>query len=310
MLLKIQNDEALDSYISRNRLFLRDKLEVEDPFKLLQGDEWSIKELILIAEQMNWHCFTGFIKLIQLHTVYFRYHLVIDDVESMLLRHKYLEKSECGFGYATKRKDIAICLECIKTDIDRLGYSYWRRSHQDDIKVCAIHNLKLVTRCQFCNLAFRATNHCFYVLWSGCKCGRYILEAEIDLNNCRLELKRSRLYLDILSYNRKVECVAAYESFLSALNCNGRDKKIFNEVIEFRYERALFPWAKFGLVEEVKLQLQLGPEHLRISFHLVTALIFLLFTNFEEFIEYFALTLQKKSLQFESATEERAIIDS
>jgi hypothetical protein len=310
MLLKIQSDEALDSYISRNRLFLRDELEVEDPFKSLQGDEWSIKNLILIADLMNWHNFTGFINLVQLHTIYFRYHLIIDDIESMLLRHKYLEKSRCDFGYVTKRKDVAICLECIKNDIDRLGYSYWRRSHQDEIKVCAIHNTKLLTKCPFCNLAFRAKNHCFYVLWIGCKCGRYILEAETHINECRLELKRSKLYLDILNYDRKVECVAAHESFLSALSCNGRDKNLWNEVIESSYERALFPWTKLSLSEEVKLHLQCGPEHLRIFFHLVMALIFLLFTDFEEFVEYFTLTLHKKSLQFESATEKRASLDS
>lgn len=305
MLLKIQDDEALDSYISRNRLFLRDKLEVEDPFKSLQGDEWLIKDLMLIADLMNWNCFTGFIKLIQLHTIYFRYHLIIDDIESMLLRHSYLKKNKCRFGYVTKRKDIAICVECIKSDIERLGYSYWRRSHQDEIRVCATHNVKLLTKCPFCNLAFRATNHCFYVLWSGCKCGRYVLEFEIHTNECRLELKRSKLYLDILNYDRKIECVAAHESFLSALNCNGRNKNLWNEVVESRYERALFPWAKLSLSEEVKLQLKLGPEHLRICFRLVTALIFLLFTDYEEFIEYLTFTLHKKMLQFDSMTVKR-----
>lgn len=309
MLLKIQADEALDSFISRNKLFLKNKFEVEDPFKSLQGDVWSIKDLILVADLMSWHHFSGFIKLVQLHTIYFSHHLVVDDVEYMLLRHKFLEKSKCEFGYVTNGKDVAICLECVKSDIQLLGYSYWRRSHQDGISVCAKHNVKLLKNCPFCGLAFRAENHCLYILWSGCKCGRHILESEIKFNECRLELKRSKLHASILNYDRKFDCVIIYESFLTAMSCNERYEGLWNEVIESSYENILFPWANFSSFEEAISYLKFGPEHLRLMFYTVIALMFMLFKDFEEFIDYFKCILAKKSLQFESVTEIRVSID-
>jgi hypothetical protein len=259
---------------------------------------------------MSWHHFAGFIKLVQQHTVYFSYRLIVDDVESMLLRHRFLEKSNCDFGYVTKGKDVAICLECVKDDIERVGFSFWRRSHQNEINVCATHNVKLLKKCQFCDRAFRVENHCLNVLWSGCKCGRYILESETEINECSLELKRSKLNAAILNFDRKLDCVIAYESFLIALNCNERYKKLWNEVTDSRFDRVLCPWTKYDLHYEIKSYLSFGPEHLRVCCYIVTTLIFLLFTDFEEFIHSFKCILGKKSLQFESMTEKRASLDS
>lgn len=308
LILKIQKDEALDSYISRNRLVLRDKLGLKDPFESLQGNEWSIKDLIVIADLTKLKFFNGFINLIQMHTIYFRCHFVIDNIESMLLRHKYLELSKDDFGYVTRREDIAICIECVKGDISQLGYSYWRRSHQDEIKVCAIHNVELITKCQFCDNAFRAINHTSFVLWNGCKCGRHVLEAKARINECKLELKKSILYSDLLSFDRKIECVAIYESFLSALRSDGRSQDLWGEVIDERYESSLHLKAKFDFsYEEVKLLLKVGPENLRNCYPVVIALIFLLFTDFDEFVACIKIATQKKSLQFESVTEKRVI---
>jgi hypothetical protein len=80
-------------------------------------------------------------------------------------------------------------------DINELGYSYWRRI-PPRISVCATHNVKLLSKCDFCGKPFSRDGHAVDVMWRGCA-GHSLGEAEPVPNTDPVALRLAKFF-DIL----------------------------------------------------------------------------------------------------------------
>lgn len=70
--------------------------------------------------------------------------------------------------------DMAYCPECEADDRSRLGYAYWRVSHQLPlVTVCHTHGSPLVTGCLHCGLTL-PTHFVFAQPGRGCACGQFM----------------------------------------------------------------------------------------------------------------------------------------
>lgn len=244
MLLTIQHDEALDSFVSRNRHVFQKEFLRNNPFKLkLQSNSngWATSGIKAVASAMGWEGCYGFNKLLHLHTCFFQEVFIMGDSHQAYSAHHYDCRDNYELNYYVQREEISLCLECIKDDLDRIGFCYWRRSHQSQSNVCAVHNVILSRKCQFCAAPFNLKNRHFDLLWDRCKCGRSFLEGNIIYNEDEFELKMARLQLDIFSYGFHINSSAAYEAILARLIRDGADALPVPRQIGALYESRLPP---------------------------------------------------------------------
>lgn len=175
MLPQIQTDESLTSYVRRSLFLNRIGAGMEAFEQLTKCPEFRSTEVKMIASAMGWPGCYGFNRLIHNHTL-----KAVD----------FIFKSNQDFSYSQKqyiRDDVrfcdwkaSFCPDCVRDDLKRLGYSYWRR-FSPFITVCYKHNTVLMERCPFCNKVFSQTAHPLDVMWQGCR-GNYLNEA-ISLPN-------------------------------------------------------------------------------------------------------------------------------
>ncbi len=172
MPLKIRKNESLRSYVERNLFVPNSGLENEK-FQGLARSNWDSSQVKLIAEFLGWHGCRGFNKLLHRHTKYPWQSLLKSRFNHSYSDHEYISERTIFDSVSALR---SYCPVCAMEDKLKLGYSYWRRV-LPEVKVCAKHNVILLTECQFCDKPFAGSGHAGSVMWSGCS-GRQLGEAQ------------------------------------------------------------------------------------------------------------------------------------
>ena len=155
MLLRIQEDETLRSYIERS-IYLGFREKHVDLFKRFSEYSIGSGNIRAIASELGWKGCYGFNRLIHLHTQNYLRVVFCDFKDYSYSGRSYISK---GDKYSSNSDIIGFCPKCAKEDLSRLGFSYWRRVHCDGAKVCAKHNVILLKACPFCGECFSKVGH-------------------------------------------------------------------------------------------------------------------------------------------------------
>ncbi len=229
MLLRIQPDESLRSYVERN-LYLQFRNSDLDILKSaeLRYFSWSNRQVKLVGSIMGWHGCYGFNKLVHLHSDY--------PFRSVFKPAKFLAYSGAEYVYGQYCFDSladtrTYCPLCVNEDIQSLGYSYWRRLHPH-VTVCAKHNVDLLSYCQFCEQPFSRDGHSVQVMWSGC-CGRSLGSARPAANRDPLALRLAQFYERICLLEHHL----ALETVLRVLE--SKLKNIDNRIVDQSFREAI-----------------------------------------------------------------------
>ncbi|MFB1632776.1 TniQ family protein [Pseudomonas sp. AP-1] len=193
MLLKLQRDESLRSYVERNK-FIDPKSSFVESLDKWNNCSWGSDIVALIAKSLGWAGCYGFNKLLHNHT-----HAPWLRVFKSRFNHTYSESEYVSsiFGYDDLIECRSYCPLCVREDIQEFGYSYWRRIHHK-VTVCAKHNVGLLSYCQFCGKPFARRGHAVHVMWSGCS-GRHLGDAEPVVNRDPIALRLAHFYRELCS---------------------------------------------------------------------------------------------------------------
>lgn len=193
MLLQIQNEESLRSYVERN-IYVGWKQPHVEIFERLSKYSIGAADVKVIASVLNWRGCYGFNRLLHHHTNYPQYSIFKNIQDMSYSQRRYIS---AGYCYGSDRTITGFCPECVRGDLKSLGFSYWRRSHST-LKVCAAHNVTLVTSCPFCEKPFCHEGHGLDVMWNTCG-GHHLSECEATRNDDALELKKAKFFEEISS---------------------------------------------------------------------------------------------------------------
>ncbi|MNJ22143.1 hypothetical protein D3C77_165100 [compost metagenome] len=152
---------------------------------------WSIG---IIAEVLGRSDTYGFNRLLHNHTSYSQVRVFPDSGQDSYSRNRY---QTCSTRFETESQRPGICIDCVKEDIDSLGFPYWRRDHRY-VNVCAKHNTVLLRICPVCgkDISYHSLGYGHDLLWGGCK-GRYIHHYESKKNQNEGQLIFSRIFAEI-----------------------------------------------------------------------------------------------------------------
>lgn len=203
MLLRIQPEESLRSFTARNFYVnryshLNAELKRISNFGVAGG---TTKE---IGKAMGWLGCYGFNRLLHNHSYYPWLAFLHEDEDISYSKRMYRYSGSLELA----KQPPPFCPECVRDDIASLGFSYWRRVHHPDVKVCATHNVYLEEQCPFCLMPFSSKNHDLDVMWKGCK-GFNLSQAPSRRNHNPSELKRARFFRDIFSFDSVISIEAA-----------------------------------------------------------------------------------------------------
>lgn len=208
MLLRIQKEETLRSFLERNDLLNWGNPDMEFLSRISRA-KIEFKQIKEIAEAIGWVGCYGFNRLLHNHT-----HAPLDFIVTPSEAVSYSEGNYISsVGYSDfDRESAAFCPECVREDLASLGFSYWRRSHIKDIKVCAKHNVLLVHQCPFCQKSFGYRGHSLDVMWKGCA-GNHLSGCTSKTNTDELALLKAEFVRGVFEYDF---CIP-YEAALSAI---------------------------------------------------------------------------------------------
>lgn len=227
MLLKIQKDESLRSYVERNKY-----VDSDSPFaELLKGRYcyWDSNEVKLIAKFLGLDGCYGFNKLLHNHThaPWFR---VFKPSSRLTYSESHYVMNSGKFDDLTIGR--SYCPLCVREDIEELGYSYWRRLHHK-VTVCAKHNVTLLSKCQFCGKPFARGGHAVHVMWSGCL-GRHLGDAEPEVNADPAALRLAQFYRELCALphhvSTEVALLVTKERLTKLIEAAGPDILVFEEM--------------------------------------------------------------------------------
>lgn len=178
LLLRIQPDESLRSFVERN-LFIQRHTRSTEIFGApeFRYRRWRSRQVISIANFLGWDGCYGFNKLLHFHTDYSVHGVLRNKDNASYSANQFEIGSYCFDDFSRTR---SYCPTCAKEDQFKRGFSYWRRNHPL-VDVCAKHNVKLLSNCQFCEKSFSACGHSLDVIWGGCA-GRSLGDAEPTAN--------------------------------------------------------------------------------------------------------------------------------
>lgn len=136
----------------------------------------------------------GFNRLLHDHTSYSQVAVFPDSSQISYARYKY---QRCSARFETESQLAGVCLDCLKEDIDILGFPYWRRDHRY-VGVCAKHNTVISRKCPVCgrNIASHGSGYGHELLWEGCR-GRYFHEYESEKNLDERQLAFAKIFAEI-----------------------------------------------------------------------------------------------------------------
>ncbi|WP_434119934.1 TniQ family protein [Pseudomonas fortuita] len=232
MLLQIQPDESLGSYVRRT-LFLNKYDEHFEAFKVLAGRPgFTNREIIQIAESLGWPGCYGFNRLLHHHTP-MASHFVIKYAQEA----SYSGKAYGVGGSRFDGWDASFCPDCVREDLYKLGFSYWRRLLSPSITACHKHNTVLLDRCPFCGKSFACRGHSMDVMWTGCR-GRHLREAISVPNEDHHALKRAKVFQSVCSspyyipYEGTIRALYAKAEFL--LSCSTGERAAELQILSRR----------------------------------------------------------------------------
>ena len=230
MLLRIQRDESLRSYVERN-LYVHWKSPAVDFLRELPYCHYDNGTAAFIAELFGWKGCYGYNKLLHLHTSIPWHRVLKSKYDHSYSGSTFLPGYQCIFDNLKNTR--SYCPLCVLEDINELGYSYWRRI-PSRISVCATHNVKLLTKCDFCGKPFSRDGHAVNVMWSGCA-GRCLGEVAPVLNTEPMALRLAKFFgiLCALDFHVSGETVLrVIEEKLKDLIRNGATEKPLVEKLE------------------------------------------------------------------------------
>lgn len=229
MLLRIQPDESLRSFVDRN-LYLQPRNSDIDFFKQIAPRclHWRRDTVVSISKIMGWHGCYGFNKLVHLHTYYPIRGVLKSKGNLSYSGSEFINDSYLFDSLLYKR---AYCPLCVKEDIQLLGYSYWRRLYPY-VTVCAKHNVNLLRNCQFCEQPFSRDGHAVRVMWSGCG-GRSLGEARPTANKDPMALRLAQFFERICSLEYHLSAEKAFQLLQSNV------KNINYEALDWRLRKAI-----------------------------------------------------------------------
>ncbi|MFK8331232.1 TniQ family protein [Pseudomonas sp. BJa5] len=203
MLLKIQPDESLTSYVRRN-LFLSWYAPGVAVFKeLAKRPAFWKAEVQAIASAFGWPGCYGFNRLIHQHTMLAAIY-VIKNAQDF----SYSENQYASEDFRLCNWDASYCPDCVREDLESLGFSYWRRFCSPHVKVCHKHNTVLLDHCPFCGKSFSRYGHTLDVMWRKCE-GRHLGDASSIPNDDPAALRRAIVFHGICSSPHHISDVGA-----------------------------------------------------------------------------------------------------
>lgn len=215
MLLRIQPEESLRSFIARNFYVNRYNPAILELKKCVNFSIHS-SDVKAIGKVMEWVGCYGFNRLLHNHTFYPRKAFLHKDEDLSYSEHQYIWSG----AYELASTASLFCPECVRDDIESLGISYWRRVHHPSITVCARHNVYLEEKCPFCLMPFSSKKHDLDVMWKGCK-GLHLSSTPSRKNHKALELKRAKFFKDVFDFDSVISIEAARLA-LTERACNRR----------------------------------------------------------------------------------------
>lgn len=211
MLLQIQKDEDISSFVSRHYDFYGEAFRVKNPlgFPLAAG-RWRSSSVRALAETLGWKGCHGFNKLLHHHTSYFLNHYLAAPHKNTYSEQLYDISRRYVIG-ADHSKPVRICLKCAEEDMDRLGFVYWRAYHQQQVFVCDIHNTRLIDRCQTCSFPFALKGHHCASINNKCECKKRILDNTPTTNSDQRHYKLAAVISEIYKAPHFIDCSAVNE---------------------------------------------------------------------------------------------------
>lgn len=160
MVLVIQPEESVRSFVERN-LFINGKHSSDDAFRMFPKSCPSTADLLKISGLLGWSGCQGFNRLLHGHTDYPIGAVFKNTQDISYSSQEYIVSSHC---FGSDRIESGFCPVCVQEDVQKMGFSFWRRAHCSELKVCAKHNVMLVKHCPVCGLRFSHGGHDLSVL--------------------------------------------------------------------------------------------------------------------------------------------------
>ncbi len=285
MLLRIQKDESLRSYVERNRFLPGTNSEINTS-KTLSHCHLDGSAVRKIANILGWGGCYGFNKLLHEHT---------KSPSRYVFKSKF-DFSYSGFDYLDSHYLDSLtshrpyCPVCVKEDKIKMGYSYWRRIH-NDVRVCPKHNVTLLTICQFCDKPFARGGHAVSVMWTGCG-GRDLDEAQPIPNTDPRALKQAKFFDEICGLEHHIYVETATVVLEAKINMLAADGEL-----ELSTNRPLESFRRY-----LDLREKHGDYEIRSFYHRGDGLVALAATVYETFGEFLSdyLMLEPNSPNIES----------
>lgn len=205
MQLKLLPDEALDSFFSRNFVYAqrwRDT-SIKKWYAFGGVGHWTVSKISNLIDMLGWDRLGSSSYLFHYHTNYYRAVFALDKLS---WGYPPERMSASAVRLVAAPEVVKLCPACLHSDLSKLGFIYWRRSHQGyDIEVCAQHNTKLVSACGGCHKPFVTERHFLEAPWAACECGFSVFDFEPEANVDLAELKLSKFINDLFSYKYQLQ---------------------------------------------------------------------------------------------------------
>ncbi|WP_146021750.1 MULTISPECIES: hypothetical protein [unclassified Pseudomonas] len=218
MLLTIQPQESLRSFLERH-FFVDSRSPESIEFKKISRYYMRGESIGFIAAVLGRSDTYGFNRLLHDHTSYSQVAVFPDAGQNSYTRSKY---PRCSTRFETESQQAGICIDCIKEDIDFLGFPYWRRDHRY-VKVCAKHNTVLLRKCPVCgvDISRHSLGYGHELIWRGCK-GRYFHQYESEKNHDEESIVFARIFAEIgeSEFAVDLKCVLAHLADEATAMCN------------------------------------------------------------------------------------------
>lgn len=209
------------SYVERT-LFIKGNRSSEEVFRNFPNSP-SRTDILALAEVLGWSGCYGLNKIQHMHTNY-PFRAVFKNAQDISYSgNEYISHSGC---YDSNRNPSGFCPVCVAEDNERLGFSFWRRAHCGELKVCAEHNVELLKRCPACDKQFSHGGHDLGVMWKACG-GRHLKDSPVTLNTDLFELKKALIHKEILSFTHHL----SEKAVLAVLNEKIHQDGVFEQKI-------------------------------------------------------------------------------
>lgn len=253
MILAIQPEETLRSFVQRT-IFINGKYSSAEVFRKFPNNPSQVN-VAIIAEKLGWFGCYGLNKMLHRHTNY-PLTAVFKNIQDISYSGKeYISYSSF---YDSIQKPSSFCPVCVAEDIERLGFSFWRRAHCFNLKVCAEHNVELVKRCPACDKQFCHGGHDLGVMWKACG-GRHLKDCPVTLNTDPFEFKKAQILTDILSFTHHL----SEEAVLAVLTGKIHKDEVFEQKI-WNFESDRYSGAKIerrlGIIKKARSVNSLPPH--------------------------------------------------